>query len=231
MHETNQHRCQISPGDAPKPANDDDHKDFRDHGQIHVQRDCLTRKLQGAPKPGQKRAKNKNRCEQQALVDTKSTNHFAVKCCRSHQCSPARAVENKPDNSQHDWTNANEKQLIGREAIAQNKHKTAEPRRARPQFVFRPPCVKRDVLDHQHNAERGEQLKKLRCLVNPAQNNHFNHSAEYSNATGCQHNAAPETNRRLATDGIDDAERNICAQHIERTVRKVDDPRNTKNNG
>ena len=87
-----------------------------------------------------------------------------------------------------------------------------------------------EILHHQHHAEGGEQLEQLRRAVDAPQQQHFDDDADEADDERREQNAGPEGD---GSEGEFEQPRHqgrgrVGADHVERTVREVHDPRDAE---
>ena len=179
------------------------------------------------PRPGQHGADEEHRGEELGLVDAQRAHHLAVLGGGPHQRAPARARQQQPHRAQHDRADGDQQQVVGRDAAAQDLDRHGEAGRARTDQVLGAPGEQRDVLDHQHDGEGREQLEQFGRLVDAAQHQHLDQHADQADRERRQHDRAPEAEGRAA-QRLDQAVGAVEAQHVERAVREVDDPRHAE---
>ena len=189
----NQQCGHVSTRDAAHAAHHHHHEGVANGEQIQVERGRLTRQLQRAAQAGQHGAQCKHAGEQPGLVDAQRAHHLAVLGGGAHQRAPARAGEQQPQQTQHHRAHHDQQQVIGGKAPAQDVHAALQPRRTRAQQIFGTPKPQRRVLDHQHQREGGQQLKKFRRTVDAAQQQHLDCRADGAHRQRREQHGWPET--------------------------------------
>ena len=111
--------------------------------------------------------------------------------------------------------------------LAQDLDRHGEAGRARTDQVLRAPDEQRDVLDHQHDGEGREQLEQFRRLVDAPQNQHLDQHADQPDRERRQDDRAPEAEGVRPSASIRRVGA-VEAQHVERAVREIDDPRHAE---
>ncbi len=164
--------------DAAQAADHGDDEGVGDDGKVELEIGGLARDLQRAAQTGQHRADEEHRGEELGLVDAERAHHLAVLGRGTHQRAPARARQQQPHGEQHDRTDGDQQQVVGRDAAAQDLDRHGEAGRARADQVLGAPGEERDVLDHQHDGEGGEQLEQLGRAVDAAQHQHLDQHAD-----------------------------------------------------
>ena len=221
-----QHRREEGAGHAAHAADHRDDEDLRDDREVHLPRSRDARDLQRAAKPRQEGAEEQRAGEQHRLVDAERAHHLPVPRRGADQDTEARAVHQQPQQPEHRRTDEDQEQLIGRETLAQYLDAMAQPRRARPGDVHRPPDPQHRILHHQHHAEGRQQLEQLRHLVDAAQQKDFHRHAEqpdHHRAGQHAHEEQPGRTLDLQQPGHD-GHRHIGAEHVERPMREIHDP-------
>ena len=186
----------------------------------------IARDLQRAAERGEKDAECEHAGEQPFLIDTECGHHVAVLRRRAHQNAPAGALEQQPENAEHDRAERDQEQIIARDVLAEEIDRAPETRRATAEQIARAPDHDHEILDHQREAERRKQLEQFGCVVNPPQQRHFDQHADCRDDQRRGDNAAPEAERAGKIFG--QREGDIGAEHIKGAVGKIDDPRHAK---
>ena len=174
-----QQRRHIRAGNRAHAAHHHHHEGSADDVQVHLEVGRLARQLQGAAQSGQKSPEGKHCREQPGLVDAQRADHVAVLRGGPHQRAPARFGQQQPQQTQHHRARHNQKQVIGRELPAQNRHRSGEAGRPGPKQLFSAPEPQHQVLDDQAERKGGQQLKQLGRAVNAAQQQHLDQGAQY----------------------------------------------------
>ena len=228
MQDADQHGGEIGPRDAAEPADDHHDEGLGDHRHVHMQVHRLARKLERPAEPGQHRAEGEDRGEEQALVDAERPDHLAVLRRGPDQRAPARLLEQEPEQPEHHRADRDQEELISREAVVEQDDEAPETRRARPELVLRPPARQRQILQHEHDAEGRQQLEKLGRLIDPAQDRHLDRNADQPDQHRCQQHATPKAKRAGRAEMRDQRPGEIGAQHVERAMREIHDPRHAE---
>ena len=213
--------------DAAQAADHGDDEGVGDDGKVELEIGGLARDLQRAAQARQHRADEEHRGEEPGLVDAERAHHLAVLGRGAHQRAPARARQQQPHGQQHDRADGDQQQVVGGNAAAQDLDRHGEAGRARADQVLGAPGEERDVLDHQHDGEGGEKLEQLGRPVDAAQHQHFDQHADQADGERGQHDRGPEAQGRAA-ERLDQAVGAVEAQHVERAVREIDDPRHAE---
>jgi hypothetical protein len=150
--------------------------------------------------------------------------HLAVLRRRAHQRAPARLAEQDEEQAEHDRPDGDQEQLVGGEAVAEQDDEAPEPRRAGAELVLRAPDRERDVLDHQHYPEGGEELEQLRGLVDVPEDDDLDRDAQEPDPESGEGDAAPEAQGVGRAESVDERPGEVGAQHVEGAVREVHDP-------
>ena len=160
-------------------AADHDDDEYRSNDQqIHFQAGRFAWQLQCPAQPRQKGTEGKNAGKQPSLIDPERGDHFTILRRGTHQHAPAGALQQQPQEPEHQRPDADQEEIIGRKFAPQNADRTRQPRRSRPEQIFRAPQPQRGVLDDQHQRKGGKQLEKLRSAINPPQQQHFHQRTE-----------------------------------------------------
>ena len=189
----NQQCRHIRARDRAHAADHHHHKRSADGVEVHLQRGGFARQLQGTAQARQQRAQCKNSREKPGLIHAERAHHLTVLRGGAHQRAPARAREQQPQQTQHDRTHHDQKQVIGRELPSQNLDGTFESGRARPQQFVWPPQPQHRILDHQHQCKSGQQLEQLWGLVDTPQQQHLNQRTQHTHGHRRQQQCGPES--------------------------------------
>ena len=221
-----QHRGEIGAGDRAHAADHHDDEGVAEHGEVHPEIGGLAGKLQRAAEPGEERARGEHRGEQQRLVDAERADHGAVLGRRPHQPPEPRAPQHEMQDQQHDGPRRDQHQVVAREAAAEDVDGIAQAGRARAEQVLRAPQPQRRVVDDEHEREGREQLEQFGHMIDAAQQQHLDHRADRGDAERRENDAAPIA--EPAADRRRDRVGEIDAEHVERAVGHVDDPRHAE---
>ena len=189
----NQQRRHKRAGNRAHAAHHHHHKGCANGVQVHVELGGLARQLQRAGQARQQSAQRKHAGEQPGLVDAQGAHHAAVLRGCAHQRAPARAVQAQPQQAQHQRAHRHQKQVIGRELPAQNFDRPLQPRRTRPEKLFGAPGPQHGILDHEHQRESGQQLKKLGRAIDAPQEHHLHQRPQCRRGQRCQQQRRPKT--------------------------------------
>ena len=74
--------------------------------------------------------------------------------------------------------------------------------------------------------ERRDQLQEFRCIVERLEQSPLHRCAERRNGNGGDEHAFPESRR--AAERIQGRVRDVRAEHVQRAVREIDDPRDAE---
>ena len=221
-----QHRRDKGAGDAAQPADHHHHEHVDDDAQVHGMMHGIARDLQRAAERGEKDPEREHAGEQPFLIDAECGHHVAVLGRGTHQHAPARSLEHQPQGREHDRAEPDQEQIVGRHILAEKINRALESRRASAQQIARPPDQHHDILDHQRQAERRQQLKQFRRVIDASQQHHFDEHADHSDDQRRGDDAAPKTDRAGKTFG--QRERRIGAEHVERAMGEIDDARHAE---
>ena len=169
LHLGDEQRGEECPGDGSQAAEYHDHESVGDDREIDFQVRRLARDRHRASEPGKRGAQREHAGEEQALVHAQSARHLAILGRRAHQDAEAGPREQQVEKHEHRRAERDQEEVVLRELPAGDGDGAAQPRRARTEHVFRPPCPERQVLDHEHQGEGREQLKQLGRAVEPSQ--------------------------------------------------------------
>ena len=101
-----------------------------------------------------------------------------------------------------------------------------KPGARRPSRSLGPPDQHHEILDHQGQAEGRQQLEQFRRMIDPPQQHHLDEHADHSDDQRRDDDAAPEAER--AGKALGQRERDIGAEHVERAMREIHDPRHAE---
>ncbi len=187
----------------------------------------IARNLQRAAEGGEKYAERENAGEQPFLIDAERCHHVAVLRRGANQHAPARALEHQPQQSQHHRTERDQEQIIRGNVLAEEVDRALESRRAAAEQILRSPDHHHQIFDHQGQAEGREQLKQFGRVIDSPQQHHLDQHADRGHHQRRDDDAAPKSKR--AGKPFGQRERDIGAEHIERAMGEIDDPRHAKN--
>jgi len=128
-------------------------------------------------------------------------------------------------NSQHQRTDQDQEQVVLRKRAARDGYRAAQARSARPEEIFRTPAPERGVLDDQQQGKGGKKLQQLGRSVDSSQNGNFDEKSKGSHDCRGEGYGGPES------DPLRQPHRQEHAQHVERAVGEVDDPRDPEDEG
>ncbi len=134
--------------------------------------------LERTAESGEENADRKHAREQPFLIDAQRRDHVAVLRRCAHQHAPARALEQEPENAEHDRSEHDQEQIIARDVLAEEVDRPLEARRTAPDQIVRPPDQDDEVLDHQGQAEGREQLEQLGRVIDAPKQDHLDNDAD-----------------------------------------------------
>ncbi len=222
-----QHRGDEGTDDAAKTSDHDHDEDIDDDAQVHGVMHRIARNLQRAAEGREKDAKREDAGKQPFLINTERCHHVAVLRRRTDQGAPSRALKQQPQTAEDNRPERDQDQVITWNLLAEDIHRAPEAGCTPAEQVARPPDQHHEVLDHQGQAERGEQLKQLRRMIDPSQQQRLDQDTNESDNQRRRHDAAPETKGTRKPFG--QGERNISAKHIEGAMREIHDARDAEN--
>ena len=226
-----QHGRQEGAGDAAHAADDHDHEGAGEDGEVHEQVGAALGQLQGTAEPGEEGAQEEDAGEQPGLVDAQRPHHLAVGGGGAHQDAEAGPVQEQPEEAEDDGAGRDQHQVVARQRLAQDHHGTPEIGRARSQLVLRAPAPERQVLDHQDDAEGGDQLEELGRAVDAAEDEDLDERADDAHDQCRAEQRQPERAVAAAepvAEEADEGQAEIGAQHVERAVREIDHARDAE---
>ena len=221
-----QHRRDKGADDAAEAADHHDHEHVDDDAQVHGVMHGVARNLQRAAERREKDAEREHAGEQPFLIDAERRHHVAILGRGADQHAPARALEQQPQQPEHDRTERDQEQIVARNILAEEIDRALESRRAAAQQIARPPDQHHQILDHQGQAERRQQLKQFGRVIDPPQQHHFDQHADHGDDQRRGDDAAPKSDR--AGKSLGQRERHIGAEHVERAMGEIDDPRHAE---
>ena len=127
---------------------------------------------------------------------------------------------------EHHRTEPDQEQIVARHVLAEKIDRALQSRRAAAQQIARPPDQDHEILDHQGQAERRQQLKQLGRVIDPPQQHHFDQHADHGDDQRRGDDAAPKTDRTGKPLG--QRECHIGAEHVERAMGEIDDARHAE---
>ena len=159
----------------------------------------------------------------QRLIDPERRHHLAVLRGGAHQHAEAGAVEQQPQEPEGDRPEGDEQQVVARHGLAEEPHGAGEAGRAGPEQVVRAPDDHDEVLEHEGEAEGGEELEQLRAR---GRGGAAASSRPGPRPSRCRARPAriepPEAERAL--EAFRQRIGHVGAEHREGAVGEVDDP-------
>jgi hypothetical protein len=227
MQYTDRQRRPERAGDRTESTNDDHDEGLNKDRQIHLKVDCLARNLQRAAEAGQARAEREHRREQQPFVDAERSGHLPVLRRRAHDRAPAGALEEPPEQREHQRSDRGQQQVVFGNQRAANADRAFQAGRPRRKPFLRPPERQHGVLHDQRHAEGRQQLEDLRRRVDPSQHHYLDHDANGGDHERRENEPAekPEGCRRQRGRH---RRRDVGTKHVKRAVREVDDTRDAE---
>ena len=186
----------------------------------------VARDLQRAAEGCEKYPEREHAGEQPFLIDAECCHHVAVLGRGANQHAPAGALEQQPQQSQHDRTERDEKEIVGRNVLAEELDRALEPRRAAAEQIVRSPDQHHQILHHQGQPEGRQQLEQFGRVIDPPQQHHLDENADHRHDQRRHHDAGPEP--ECAGKPLGQRERHIGAEHVERAMGEIDDPRHAE---
>ena len=148
-------------------------------------------------------------------------------CVAARTSTPQRVRwNNSHSNPEHDRTERDQEQVVGRNVLAEDIDRAPEARRAAAEQVARSPDQHHQILHHQGQAEGRQQLEQFGRVIDPPQQHHLDQHADHRHHQRRDHDAAPEPER--AGKPLGQRERDIGAEHVERAMGEIDDPRHAE---
>jgi hypothetical protein len=160
-----------------------------------LQVDRFARDLQCAGEAREERSERKDRREQRRLRDAQSASRLAILRRRADPDAPARSLQQPGEHPVHERPDHDHEQRVLRDKSAKDFNAAGEPGRAWRKTFLRSPGEQHDVLQHQHEAERGEQLKDLGSAIDPSQHDDLDQRAEHADCNGGQQHASEKARR------------------------------------
>ena len=165
------------------------------------------------------------------MIYAQRSRHRTVLRRGAHQRAPARTREQQVQQREYDWAHHDQKQVVARELTPENRHCACEAGCSGPEQIFRAPQPKREVFNDEHQRKSCQQLKQFRRAVNAPQHHHFNQRADQPHHQ-CgewqgEPKSGPRTDARIQPLGQRVGD--VQAQHEKRSVRKINDARDAKN--
>ena len=186
----------------------------------------IARDLERAAERGEEDAEREHAREQPFLIDAERRDHVAVLRRRAHQHAPARALEQQPENAEHDRAEHDQEQIVARDVLAEEIDRALEAGRAAADEIVWAPDQHDEILDHQGQAEGREQLEQLGRVIDAAQQHHLDQHADQRHGKRGDDDAAPEAER--ARKPLRQREGDVGAEHVEGAMREIHDPRHAE---
>ena len=215
--------------DRTQPADDHHDESLDDDREVHLQVTDSRGICRAPASPARKLPSAKTAVKSQRPVHAERRGHFAVLRGGAHArcpsaCAGTAATRAAPKTSGP--TSGRNTVYCGTTGCP-DLEAALESRRARCEQVLRAPDRQHQILHDQRDAEGREQLEDLRRRVDPPQHETLDHDAGQRDRERREQQPAEERRRRGRQRGRD-AEREVGAEHVERAVREVDDPRDAE---
>ncbi len=185
-------RGQECAGNRAEAADHHDHEGVGHDRQVNLEVCRLARNGERTAQAGQRRAQHEYTGEQPALVDAERAGHFPVFGGGAYQYSPARLAQQQVQGNEDHRPERDEEQVVFGKAPPGDIDRAGQARGARTEQVLRPPGPEREVLDHQHQGEGGEELQQLRRAVDPPEEKNLGQQAECADGGRGERHAQPE---------------------------------------
>ena len=168
-------------------------------------------------KAGERGTGREGRGEEPIRVHAERPEHFSVLDAGADEHADARpAVDHRHRGGERDAERHHE-QAIDRIDTADQRDRPVEPGGRRERAHFASPNLSDDVDDHERDTDRQEDLVEVPPAEAP-QEQRLEHEAEHAERKRRREHREPER-----TSGLDDGERDVRPEHVERAVREVDD--------
>ena len=179
--------------------------------------------------PARNAAEHEDAGEEPRLVHAERGDHLAVLRRGADQHAPARAVEDEPEPERDQGPEDDHREVVGREELAEERHRAREARRLGAGLVVRAPDEGHGVGHHEHEREGEQELVELGRPVHAPQQRHLEQAARRA-PTASAASSARHVEGRAPPSGSDGDERvrQVRRQHVERAVGEVDDARDAE---
>jgi hypothetical protein len=154
-------RSEKRAGDRAHAADHHHDECIGDHGEIDLEIGRLARDGERATQPGKRGAERKDDGEEPALIDPERADHLAVLGRGADQDAEAGSLEQDMKEGKHRRTERDEEQVVLRKLPTGDGDRAGESRRTRAEHVLGAPGPEGEVLDDEHEGERGKQLQQL----------------------------------------------------------------------
>ena len=189
---------------------------------VHHRGERHARHLQRPREPRQERAQHEDAREEPRLVHAERGDHLAVLRRGANQHAPARAVEDEPEPERDQGPEGDHREVVGREELAEERHRPAEARRLGAGLVVRAPDEGHGVGHHEHEGEGEQELVQLGRPVHAPQQRHLEQPPREGHGQRREQRAHVE-GRRPQRQYVDEGVRRVRRQHVEGAVGEVDD--------
>ena len=92
------------------------------------------------------------------MIHTQRLGHLPIFRRGTHQNTPARSLQQEPEESEHQRPEHDQQDIVLRQSAAGDGNGAFEARRAWPEQILWAPCRQRHVLDDQHDGECRDEL-------------------------------------------------------------------------
>jgi len=132
-------------------------------------------------------------------------------CVAARTSTPQRVRWNSSHRiSKHDRTERDQEQVVTWNVLAEEIDRAFKSRRAAAQQIIRSPDQHHQILDHQGQAERRQQLEQFGRMINPPQQHHLDQHADGGDDQRRDDDATPKSER--AGKPLGQRERDVGAE-------------------
>ena len=168
--------------DAAHAADHGDDEGGGDDVEVHQQVGAALGELDRTREAGECRTDEEDRGREPGLVDAQGTHHLAVGGGGPDQDAPAGPAQQQPEEAEDQGCGRDQHEVVGRQAAVGDGDGTAQ--RPRAGTVLGSPDPQGGVLDDEDDAEGGEELEQLGCLVDAAQDQDLDRGADEADQEG-----------------------------------------------
>jgi hypothetical protein len=210
-----------------------DHEGLGDDRDVHERVRGFLGDLQSAGETGEEGTEKEHTGEQQRLIDPEGAHHGPVLGGGAHEDAEARSLEQQPQEPEDGGPGEDEHDLVLGKAVAEDLDRAGQAGRTRPEDVLRPPDHGHQILDDEDDAEGGEQLEQLRCLVDAPEQQELHGHAHQTHRHRGGEDRNPERHRSVpgGKGRLDQGDRHIGTHHVERAVGEIHDAGDAEDDG
>src|SRR5690606_6975136 len=220
-------RTQQCTWETAQATNHDNNEAFNNDFVAHARVNGPHGRSHDTTKRCQPSAKGEHTSDHQTRVDAEHLSHVPIDRRCTHDLAGSRLVEQEPQPKQHNSTSEYDEQAVNRITDSPRQGHGAPQQFRRFHHVNAcAPNHAHGLIQDEQQGEREQQTVSDFTLVHEAQHQPVNQDSEHGYAQRRNEQRRPERHAQP----IDTTERQVRPQHIERTMREIDDVENAEDN-